>query len=279
MIQMLIHFFRDYPFLLNAFLASILVSICAGIVGSLVVSSKSVFFTGGVAHGAFGGVGLALFFGFSTTLGAGIAAILMAILMGYIRLKYQSTLDSYIAALWALGMAIGVICMDLSQGYGQDLSSYLFGSIISVSKNDLYLIGIFDLVLLIFVLIFYYEILSIFYDNDFCRLKKIKIHSFTIVSFVLISLGVIMSMSVAGLILVISILSIPAYIAALFAPSLRVQMFLSSLFSLLFMWIGFWFSYQFNLSIGACVVIASVVALFLVLLFKKCQKEKIWNKN
>ena len=261
--------FESYPFLLNAFIASILVSVCAGVVGALIVSSKSVFLTGGVAHGAFGGVGVALFFGFSTTLGASIAAILMALIMVYATLKHKNALDNYIAALWALGMAIGVICIDLSQGYGSDLSSYLFGSVIAVSRGDLYQIAFFDVLLLGFVGVFYREILSILYDGEFCRLKRINTQLFYVVIFVLVSLGIVMSMSVAGLILVISILSIPAYIAALFAPSLRIQMLLSWIFSLVLMWVGFGFSYALDLSIGACVVVVSVCSLFLVLLLRR----------
>lgn len=261
----MIEFFSHYPFLLNALLASILVSISAGVIGALVVSSKSVFLTGGVAHGTFGGVGIALFFGFSTMLGAALSAIFMALIMGWVKLRYKDSLDSYIAALWAMGMAIGVICMDLSQGYGKDLSSYLFGSIIAVSTEDLWYIGIFDVFLILIITIFYREILGIFYDFEFCQLKGIWVKTLSMLSFVLIALGVVMSMSVAGLILVISILSIPAYIAGFFSSSLRSQMALSSLLSLVLMWSGFALSYGYDLSIGPCVVLVSVFALFLVL--------------
>ena len=125
------------------------------------------------------------------------------------------------------------------------------------------------MLLLGFVGVFYREILSILYDGEFCKLKRINTQLFYVVIFVLVSLGIVMSMSVAGLILVISILSIPAYIAALFAPSLRIQMLLSWIFSLVLMWVGFGFSYALDLSIGACVVVVSVCSLFLVLLLKR----------
>ncbi|CBG39979.1 metal ABC transporter permease [Helicobacter mustelae] len=275
----MLDFFRDYPFLYNAFLASFLISICAGIVGSIVVSSKSVFLTGGVAHGAFGGVGLALFFGFSATLGASIAAVLMALLISFIYFRYKNFLDSYVAALWAFGMAIGVICIDLSKGYGSDISSYLFGSIIAVSTQDLWRIGIFDGILILFVSVFYREILSIFYDTEFCQLKKIPTTFFQILIFIFVSLGVVMSMSAAGLILVISILSIPAYIAHVFASSLREQMFYSWIFSLCFMWGGFYLSYKMDLSIGACVVVVSVVSMAALLLGNRiCRRFLVCKK-
>lgn len=271
---MVVDFFNHYPFLLNAFLASLLISISAGIIGTLVVGSRSVFLTGGVAHGAFGGVGIALFFGFSTMLGAMLSAVVMAIVMGWVKLIYKDSLDSYIAALWSMGMAIGVICMDLSQGYGRDLSSYLFGSIIAVSREDLWYIGIFDVFLLLLISIFYREILSVFYDFEFCQLKGVWVKTISMLSFILIAIGVVMSMSVAGLILVISILSIPAYIAGFFGSSLRSQMALSVLISLFLMWGGFGLSYYYDLSIGACVVVVSVLALFCVVSSRYCVRKK-----
>lgn len=275
----MLSYFDSYPFLLNALIASLLISVCAGIVGSIVVSSKSVFLTGGVAHGAFGGVGLALFFGFNTTLGASIAAVLMSLFVAFVSLRYKNALDSYVAAFWALGMAIGILCMDMSRGYGQDISSYLFGSILAVTSQDLWQIAIFDCVLLVFIVVFYNKILSIFYDSEFCRLKKINTTLFQIIVFVFVALGVVMSMSAAGLILVVSILSIPAYIANTFSSSLKQQMFFSWLFSLIFMWGGFGIAYFLDLSVGACVVVVSVMCMFLSLGVDKIKKGFVYARN
>ncbi|MDO7253646.1 metal ABC transporter permease [Helicobacter cappadocius] len=261
--------FFSYSFVQNALIASFFISICAGIIGSIVVSNKTVFLTGGVAHSAFGGVGVALYFGFNATLGASFAGVLMGLLMVYATNKYKNRIDTFIAASWALGMAIGIILIDLTPGYGSDITSYLFGSIIAVAPNDIVSIAIFDLVLVVFVVVYYRELLSIFYDSEFCRLKKINVQVFNIIIFILVSLGVVMSMGVAGLILVLSILSIPAYIATMFASSLKAQMFLSWGLSLLFMWIGFFVSYVYDLSIGACIVIASVIGMGIAILFKK----------
>ncbi|PAF48708.1 hypothetical protein BKH41_05435 [Helicobacter sp. 12S02232-10] len=258
----------SYSFIQNALIASFLISICAGIIGSIVVSNKTVFLTGGVAHSAFGGVGVALFFGFNATLGASLAGVLMALLMVYATLKYKDKIDTFIAASWALGMAIGIILIDLTPGYGSDLTSYLFGSIIAVAPNDILSIAIFDIVLLIFVIFYYRELLSIFYDSEFCQLKKINVQIFNIVIFVLVSLGVVMSMSAAGLILVLSILSIPAYIATMFVSSLKFQMLFSWVLSLIFMWSGFFISYIYDLSVGACIVVVSVIGMGLAILLK-----------
>lgn len=271
----------SYGFVKNALIASFFISIIAGIIGSIIVSNKTVFLAGGVAHSAFGGVGVALYFGFNATLGATLAGVIMALLMMYATTKYKNRIDTFIAASWAFGMAIGVILIDLTPGYGSDITSYLFGSIIAVAPLDIISIGVFDIVLLVFVIVYYREILSIFYDSEFCKLKHINVKLFTTIIFILVSVGVVMSMSIAGLILVLSILSIPAYIAAMFVASLRAQMFVAWACSLAFMWIGFGFSYAYDLSIGACIVIVSALAMAIAILlknlpygFKNLQKEK-----
>lgn len=271
----------SYGFVKNALIASFFISIIAGIIGSIIVSNKTVFLAGGVAHSAFGGVGVALYFGFNATLGATLAGVIMALLMMYATTKYKNRIDTFIAASWAFGMAIGVILIDLTPGYGSDITSYLFGSIIAVAPLDIVSIGVFDIILLVFVIVYYREILSIFYDSEFCKLKHINVKLFTTIIFILVSVGVVMSMSIAGLILVLSILSIPAYIAAMFVASLRAQMFVAWACSLAFMWIGFGFSYAYDLSIGACIVIVSTLAMAIAILlknlpygFKNLQKEK-----
>lgn len=258
----------SYGFIKNALIASFFISIIAGVVGSIIVSNKTVFLAGGVAHSAFGGVGVALYFGFNTTLGAALAGVMMALLMMYATIKYKNHIDTFIAASWAFGMAIGVILIDITPGYGSDITSYLFGSIIAVAPLDIFSIGVFDIVLLIFVITYYREILGIFYDSEFCKLKNINVKILNTIIFILVSLGVVMSMSVAGLILVLSILSIPAYIATMFVSSLRAQMFVAWACSLVFMWIGFGFSYAYDLSIGACIVIISALAMAIAILFK-----------
>lgn len=248
----------SFEFIQNAFLAAFLISICSGIIGSIIVASKTVFLSGGVAHSAFGGVGLALYFGFNVLIGASIISIIMSSILLYFVMYKKYNVDSFIASSWAFGMALGVILMDITPGYGIDMTSYLFGSIISVSIIDIYVIFIFDLILIIFTFLYYREILSILYDESFCKLKKMKVNLFLLLIFIFISLGIVMSMNVAGLILVLSILSIPAYISSIFVKSLKQMMFLSCILSFIFIMTGFYISYKYNLSIGACVAMSAI---------------------
>lgn len=264
----------SYKFVWFALLASFLVSICSGIIGSIIVANKNVFIAGGVAHSAFGGVGIALFFGFNTTLGAMIFSVLMALFFAYASLYQKQYLDSYMGASWAFGMAIGVILMDLTPGYNHDISSYLFGSLIATDSNDLLMMAGFDLFALIFVMMHYHNILSLFYDHEFCKLKGMDISIWNTIIFILIALGVVISMNVAGLILVLAILSIPAYIASLFTRSLKAMMFSSWLISLVFMYAGFFIAWIYNLSIGACIVILLSIGMFVALAIQKIIRRK-----
>ena len=241
-----------------ALLSAFLVSICGGIVGSIIVSNKTVFLSGGVAHSAFGGVGLALYFGFNVMLGAAITSILMSLLLLYFIIHKKKNIDSFIAAAWAFGMALGVILIDITPGYGIDLMSYLFGSILAVSKIDIIIIAVFDVLLIFFICLYYREILGILYDETFCKLKNININIFLFFIYIFVSLGIVMSMNIAGLILVLAILSIPAYIASMFVNSLRAMMILSMILSFLFICVGFFVSYYYDLSIGACVVMSAI---------------------
>lgn len=253
----------ELQFIQNAMLATILISICSGIIGSLIVVNKTVFLSGGVAHSAFGGVGLGLYFGFSVMLGAGLFSVLMSFILLYFVIYKKQNIDSFIAAFWAFGMALGVILIDISPGYSMDMTSYLFGSILAVTRGDIVVIFIYDIALLGFVWLYYREILNISYDEIFCKLKHIRVNLFLFIIFAFISLGIVMSMNIAGLILVLAILSIPAYIAQSFVDSLKYMMILSSFLSFIFICIGFFVSYKYDISIGACVVMSAICGMIL----------------
>lgn len=242
-------------FVWMALLVSFLVSIVSGVVGSIAVANKKVFVAGSVAHSAFGGVGLALFCGFSPTMGAMIFAIVLALFLAWAHRHYPDRLDSYMGAIWAFGMALGVVFIDLTPGYNSDIASYLFGSIIAVSDEEALAIAVYDVLLLCFVGVYYRQILGLLYDETFCRVQGVGTMWLSRVIFVYIAVGVVMSMSVAGLILVLAVLSIPAYIAQLFVGSLKAMMLVGFVLSLAFMWVGFFLAYWLNISPGACIVL------------------------
>ncbi|TLD99631.1 metal ABC transporter permease [Helicobacter muridarum] len=259
----------ENTFLQYSIIAIILISIAAGIIGSLLVSNNIVFIGGGVAHCAYGGIGIAIFCGFSVLLGASLSALFVAFCLGFVKKYYSRYIDVFNSVLWAFGMALGVLFLNLSPQVGVDVESYLFGSIISIDKDLLWLIFYYNCFLVGFVYIYYKEILGISYDYEFCLLKNIKAQIFTNMIFIFIAIGIILCMQISGLILVLAILSIPAYIANLFICTLKAQMLFTSLLTCIFMLAGLYVAYRYNISPGASITLVSVFSMILILIIYK----------
>ena len=127
----------EYDFIQNALLAGVLISIAAGIIGSLIVVNKITFLAGGIAHSSYGGIGIAIYLGLPVLFGATVFAIITAVIIAMLTLNNKNRVDAIIGMMWAFGMAIGIVFVDLTPGYNVDLMSYLFGSIIAVSSDDI----------------------------------------------------------------------------------------------------------------------------------------------
>jgi len=259
----------QFDFMQNAFLAGILIAIACGIVGSLVVVNRMVFISGGIAHASYGGIGMAVFFGVPILLGAGVFSLLTAIIIGLLTIKGKNRIDTIIGAVWAIGMAIGIIFIDMSPGYNTNLMSYLFGSIISVPQRFLFYMASLDIIIAVTVFFFHKEFLAVSYDEEFAIIRGINTKFFRLLLLGLSALTVVMSIQLTGLILVIALLTIPTYIAEKFSGSLVRMMILSSVLGVVFVFAGLVISYKTNLTAGAVIVIISSFAFILSGLFKK----------
>jgi zinc transport system permease protein len=258
----------QYDFIQNALIAGILISIAAGIIGSLVVVNKITFLTGGIAHSSYGGIGLAIYLGIPVLFGATIFAVLTAILIAIITLNNRNRIDAIIGMMWASGMAIGIIFVDLTPGYNVDLMSYLFGSIIAVSSEDLIFMFILDLVIISTVIFFYKQILAVSYDSEFASLRGINVKFFYTLILILAALCVVAAIKAVGLILVIALLTIPTYLAETFANKLSTMMIISSILATIFTILGLVVSYIYDISSGASIIIVAVAILSIVKLVK-----------
>ncbi|HDZ24246.1 MAG TPA: metal ABC transporter permease [Desulfobacteraceae bacterium] len=254
-----------FEFMRNALAAGVFVSIACGVVGTLVVVNRMVFISGGIAHAAYGGIGMALYFGLSPLVGAGAFSVGSSLIMGAVSLKSRHRTDTIIGVLWAVGMAMGVIFVDLTPGYHVDLMSYLFGSILAVPKSDLWFMFPLDLVIILVVLFFFKEFQVISYDDEFARVRGIPVNALYLLLFCMIGFSVVMIIRIVGLILVIALLSIPPYIAEKVTDSLGKMMVLSSLFGIFFTVTGLWISYRFNLTSGAAIILVAGAGFFLTL--------------
>jgi zinc transport system permease protein len=253
----------QYDFMRNALLAGLLVSISCGIIGSLVVVNRIVFISGGIAHAAFGGVGLGFFCGFSPFLGAAIFASGVSLIMGAVSLKSKHRADTIIGVLWAIGMAIGIILIDLTPGYHVDLMSYLFGSILAVPATDLWLMLPLDGFILLVVLLFYKEFVALSYDEQFAFVVGIPVKTLYLLLLGMTALSIVMIIQVVGLILVIALLTIPPFIAEKYTRSLGQMMVFSSILGILFTLSGLWLSYTFDLTSGATIILVAGVGFFI----------------
>ncbi len=263
-----------YEFMRNALLAGVLASIACGIIGTLVVVNRIVFISGGIAHAAYGGVGLAFFLGFSPILGATLFSLAIALIMGAVSLKSKHRADTIIGVLWALGMAFGIILLDRTPGYNVDLMSYLFGSILTVPVSDLWLMIPLDLMILAAVTAFYKEFLAMSYDEEFALVVGIPVRLMYFALLCMTALSIVMIIRVVGLILFIALLTIPPYIAEKYTGSLGRMMALSSLLGMLFTFLGLLLSYRFNLTSGATIILVAGLAFFLAQVLDRVSRRQ-----
>lgn len=259
----------QFEFMRNALYAGVLVSIACGIIGTFVVVNRIVFISGGIAHAAYGGIGLGYFLQFNPVLGAIVFSLVAALGMGIVQRKTQQRADTIIGVMWAIGMAIGIILLDLTEGYKADLMSYLFGSILTVPKEDLLIMLVLDIIILVMVALFYKELLAISFDPVFAATRNVPVDSLYLLLIAAIALTVVMVMQVVGLIMVIALLTIPAAISGHLVKDLKQMMLLSSLLGMLFTTLGLCLSYFLNLTSGATIILVAGLAYFLTLIFRK----------
>jgi zinc transport system permease protein len=263
----------QYEFIQNAIIAGVLVSILSGIIGSLVVVNRMVFLAGGVAHASYGGIGIAIFFSMPIFLFASLFALFSAWLIALVTLKKRQNSDTFIGLIWAVGMAIGIIFVDLTPGYNVDLMSYLFGSILAVSKSDIYYIFSLVVATILIITLFYKEILAVSYDSEYAYLRGINTKFFYSLILILSALVVVVSIKIVGLILVIALLTIPVYIANIFSTSLKSMMILSSIISTTITLIGLYISYIFDLTSGATIILVGAVFMIVAMIYERFAKS------
>ena len=259
----------QFTFVQHALIAGILVSIAAGIIGSLIVVNRMVFLAGGIAHASYGGIGMALYFGFPIFLGASLFSVLSALLVASLTLHKRHRIDTFIGLIWAVGMAIGIVFTDLTPGYNVDLMSYLFGSILAVGTQDLYFMGGLLVLIVAAVSLWYRQILAVSYDSKYAALRGVNVRFFYTLILILSALTVVIAIKVVGLILVIAMLTIPVYIAEKLSNSLWQMMLISGIVATLFTLLGLWLSYTYNLTSGASIILVSAAGLGLFLIARR----------
>ena len=247
----------------NALIAGLLASVACGIIGVYVVVKRVVFISGGIAHASFGGIGLGYLLGINPVLGAVFFTITSALGIGLVTKRTKLPEDTAIGILWAMGMALGIIFINLAPGYAPDLFSYLFGNILTVPAFDLTLMLILDAVIITVVLLLYKEFLLLSFDEEFSTVVGVPTERLYLLLLCLIALTVVVLIRVVGIILVIALLTIPAALARQFTHNLKKMMLLSILAGIVFTFSGLWLSYLLDLASGATIILVSGTAMFI----------------
>lgn len=259
----------QFEFMQHAIAAGLLASVICGIMGTLVVVNRIVFLSGGIAHAAYGGIGLALFCGWPYLPGTVGFSLAAAMLMAAVSRKARHRADTIIGVIWALGMALGIILTDLTPGYSVDLMSYLFGSILTVPRSDLFIMIAIGVLMAALVACYYKDLLALSYDEEFARIRGVPVGKLYFGLIGMLAVTIVLVIQVVGLILVIALLTIPPYIVERHARSMAQMMVGSSLLGAVFTVVGLWFSYRYNLTSGASIIMVSGVAFLISLVAEK----------
>jgi zinc transport system permease protein len=264
--------FFTHSFLLMALLAGIAASFTSGIIGSYVVTKRIVFIAGSISHSVLGGMGLFLWLKRTYNLtflspmqGALLAALASAFLLGWTHLKYKEREDSIIAALWATGMSIGVIFITFTPGYNVELMNFLFGNILWVTRSDLITLLFLNAIVIACTLFFYRKFQAICFDEEQALLQGVAVQPLYILLLCLVATSVVVLIQIVGAVLVISMLTMPAAIAASLTHKLSSMMKIAILSGIVFTCLGIYASYQLNWPPGATITLIAASAYVLVL--------------
>ncbi|HSX38231.1 MAG TPA: metal ABC transporter permease [Chlamydiales bacterium] len=264
------------PFLQMALLASCLVSIASGIIGSFVVIKRISFIAGAISHSLLGGIGLCLWLQRSVgitwldpLIGAFAGAISSALLLGFVHLHYRQREDAVIAAIWSTGMSIGVIFLSITPGSMVDLMNFLFGNVLWINPKDLALLSLLDGSILVILFLYYRRFLAICFDEEQAHLRGIPVHRLYMLLLSLIAITVVLLIQVIGTVLVIALLTIPATLAGLFTHRLPMMIGGAIALCALFSFIGLEASYFLDWPPGSTISLIAALAYFAALPMKK----------
>ena len=249
----------QYTFFQHALLGSLFASIACGIIGTYIVTRRLVFISGGITHASFGGIGIGLYTGVSPILSAAIFSVLSAFGVEWLSKRKDMREDSAIAVFWTFGMAIGIIFSFLSPGFAPDLSAFLFGNILTITRADIVVLAVLSLLLIAFFSIFLSPIIYIAFDREFARSQRIPVVLFEYILMMFIAFTIVACLRMIGIVLAMSLLTIPQLTANLFTVSFKRIILLSILFAYIGCVGGLLLSYQLQIPSGAAIIFFSIL--------------------
>ncbi len=253
----------NYAFFRNALLGSLLASIACGIIGSYVVARRMVFISGGITHASFGGIGIGFFFGFNPILSALVFSVLSAFGIQWLSKNQDVREDTAIGVFWSLGMALGIILIFLSPGYAPNLSEYLFGNILTINQMDIRLLAMLSLVLILFFTFSYRSILNVSFDKEFAKTRGLPVVFLEYTLIMLVAVTIVLSIRLVGIVLLISLLTVPQMTANIFTNRFSKIMIGSVAISFVGCVAGLLLSYSLNVPSGAFIIFV-LIAIYML---------------
>ena len=264
----------QYTFFQNALLGSLFASIACGIIGTYIVTRRLVFISGGITHASFGGIGIGLYTGISPILAAAVFSILSAFGVEWLSKRNDMREDSAIAVFWTFGMAVGIIFSFLAPGFKPDLSSFLFGNILTITYADIYLLAGLSIALTAFFTLFMRPIVAIAFDREFARSQRLPVALFEYILMGFIALTIVSCLRMVGIVLAISLLTLPQMTANLFTYRFKYIIWLSIAIGYFSCLGGLWLSYQLQVPSGAAIIFTSILIYAAAKVYKSCEKQK-----
>lgn len=249
----------EYTFFQNALMGCLLTSIACGIVGTYIVTRRLVFISGGITHASFGGIGLGVWLGISPVVGAMLFAVASALGVQWLSDGRSVRQDSAIAVFWTFGMSLGIMFCYMTPGFVTDMSSYLFGSILTIGRSDLVVLAVLSIVVAGIFLLFRRIITAVAFDSLFARTQRLPVSVVEYGMMILIAVTIVATLRMVGIVMVISLLTLPQMTANLFTNSYTVMSLLSVLISMLFCISGLLVSFWLSVPSGAAIIFVSVI--------------------
>lgn len=265
----------SYDFLVNALYACILSGITCGVVGSYIVARRMVFLSGGITHASFGGLGMALYAGVSPVVGALGFAALASVGIEYASRRGRMREDSVVGIIWSVGMALGALFMSLRPGYATDLTSYLFGNILLVTDDDILYLALLTLFVVVGAVAMLRRLMYVVFDEEYARSQGVATSTMCYIMAVVVAVTVVLSIKVMGIVLLLSLLTIPTVIANSFTKDYRRIAIASALIGVVGNISGFVLSYEYNLPTGSCIIFMLTFALICVKLLTLCRNRGV----
>lgn len=272
----------QYTFFQHALLGSLFASIACGIIGTYIVTRRLVFISGGITHASFGGIGLGLYTGISPLLSAAVFSVLSAFGVEWLSKRKDMREDSAIAVFWTFGMAVGIIFSFLAPGFTPDLSAFLFGNILTITPTDIYMLALLSILLIVFFTLFLNPIVCIAFDREFARSQRIPVAMFEYLLMMFIALTIVSCLRMVGIVLAISLLTLPQMTANLFTHSFKRIIWLSVFIGYLGCLGGLFISYKLQVPSGAAIIFFSILIYTLCKMGKSmylCRQKKINQTN